>query len=279
MKKYQLISLAAAALILQSVCFADDTAATKKPVEKKAEKTAEKKADKPAAEKKMDGADTKEGAKPAVKSAFNNDKDKLSYIIGQQVGGGLKRDGLEINVKILGESIESAVAGKPSLMSDGEIKEFMMEFGKKMQEKMEAKHKESAQKGTAEGKAFLEKMAKEEGVKSTPSGLLYKVIKEGTGAQPKASDKVRVHYTGKFIDGKKFDSSYDRNEPTEFGLAQVIKGWTEGLQLMKEGSKYMLYIPSELGYGADTRNPDMPPNSVLVFEVELLKVIAPAESK
>jgi hypothetical protein len=130
----------------------------------------------------------------------------------------------------------------------------------------------SAQLGKEKGEAFLAENAKKEGVKTTPSGLQYKVVKEGTGAQPNASNTVKVHYRGTLIDGKEFDSSYKRNEPIEFPLNGVIPGWTEGLQLMKEGAKYMLYIPSKLAYGARGAGDLIGPDETLIFEVELLKV-------
>jgi FKBP-type peptidyl-prolyl cis-trans isomerase len=130
----------------------------------------------------------------------------------------------------------------------------------------------SAQVGREKGEAFLAENAKKEGVKVLPSGLQYKVIKEGTGKQPTKSDTVSVHYKGTLIDGREFDSSYKRGEPAEFGVTQVIKGWTEVLQLMKEGAKYEVYIPWQLAYGAEGRGGLIGPNETLVFQVELLKV-------
>jgi FKBP-type peptidyl-prolyl cis-trans isomerase len=129
----------------------------------------------------------------------------------------------------------------------------------------------SAQVGAEKGKAYLEENGKKEGVKTLPSGLQYKVIKEGDGKQPGRGDTVKVHYKGSFIDGKEFDSSYKRGEPAEFGVTQVIKGWTEALLLMKTGSKWQLFIPSALAYGERGR-PSIPPNEVLLFDVELLEV-------
>ncbi len=129
-----------------------------------------------------------------------------------------------------------------------------------------------AQAGREKGEAFLAENAKKEGVKSLPSGLQYKVLKEGTGKQPEKSDTVSVHYKGTLIDGKEFDSSYKRGEPAEFGVTQVIKGWTEALQLMKEGAKWQLFIPAQLAYGERGAGDLIGPNETLVFEVELLKV-------
>lgn len=129
-----------------------------------------------------------------------------------------------------------------------------------------------AQVGREKGEAFLAENAKKEGVKVLPSGLQYRVLKEGTGKQPVKADKVVVHYRGTLIDGREFDSSYKRGEPAEFGVTQVIKGWTEALQLMKEGSKWMVYIPWELAYGAQGRGGLIGPNETLVFEVELISI-------
>jgi FKBP-type peptidyl-prolyl cis-trans isomerase len=133
-------------------------------------------------------------------------------------------------------------------------------------------NKKSANENQAAGLAFLAENAKKEGVSTTPSGLQYEILTEGTGARPSATDKVTVHYQGTTIDGKEFDSSYKRGESISFPLNGVIAGWTEGLQLMQEGAKYRLYIPSELAYGANGAGSDIGPNSTLIFDVELIKV-------
>jgi FKBP-type peptidyl-prolyl cis-trans isomerase len=143
---------------------------------------------------------------------------------------------------------------------------------KKMQQKQAAAKAKVASENLAKGKAFLEANKTKEGVKVTDSGLQYKVIEEGTGESPTASDKVRVHYRGRLVNGQEFDSSYKRGKPAEFPVTGVIKGWTEALQLMKEGAKWELYIPPELAYGTQDR-PGLPGNSTLIFEVELLDVL------
>jgi FKBP-type peptidyl-prolyl cis-trans isomerase len=140
---------------------------------------------------------------------------------------------------------------------------------------MQAKLKAAGEKNAAEGAKFLEENKKKEGVKTTSSGLQYKVLKEGTGAQPKATDTVTVNYRGTLINGKEFDSSYQRGQPATFPLNGVIKGWTEGLQLMKQGAKYQLFVPPNLAYGERAAGPDITPNSTLIFEVELLEVKPP----
>jgi FKBP-type peptidyl-prolyl cis-trans isomerase FklB len=196
---------------------------------------------------------------------LKDQKDKVSYSIGLNIGSNLGRQNVEINAEALTAGVKDAIAGKPQLTQD-QIKEVMAAFEKDMQEKQ----KVAGEKSAAEGVKFLEENKKKEGVKTTASGLQYKVIKEGTGAQPKATDTVTVNYRGTLIGGKEFDSSYKRGQPATFPLNGVIKGWTEGLQLMKTGSKYQLFVPPDLAYGDRTVGPDLSPNSTLIFEVELL---------
>jgi FKBP-type peptidyl-prolyl cis-trans isomerase FklB len=202
---------------------------------------------------------------------LKDQKDKVSYSIGLNIGSNLGRQNVEINPEALTAGVKDAIAGKPQLTQD-QIKEVMTAFEKDMQQKQKA----AGEKSAAEGKTFLEENKKKEGVKTTASGLQYKVIKEGTGAQPKATDTVTVNYRGTLIDGKEFDSSYKRGQPATFPLSGVIKGWTEGLQLMKTGSKYQLFVAPDLAYGDRTVGPDLSPNSTLIFEVELLDVKPPA---
>jgi FKBP-type peptidyl-prolyl cis-trans isomerase FklB len=166
---------------------------------------------------------------------------------------------------VLAAGIKDALAGKPQLTPD-QIKEVMSAFEKDM----EQKQKQVGDKNKAEGAKFLEENKKKEGVKTTASGLQYKALKDGNGAQPKASDTVTVNYRGTLINGTEFDSSYKRGQPATFPVNGVIKGWTEALQLMKVGSKYQLFIPSDLAYGERSVSPDLAANSTLIFEVELL---------
>ncbi len=199
--------------------------------------------------------------------------DKVSYQLGIQVGTNMKRQGLELDPKFFMKGMVTAMGGGKSALSEEEIQAAFSEFDAIMKKKV-------AEKGTKNleaGKKFLEENKAKPGVKVTPSGLQYMVIKEGTGAVPKATSTVSTHYRGTLIDGKKFDSSYEGDaptaaeEPVSFGVTQVIKGWTEALQLMKVGSKYRLFIPSELAYGANGPG-EIGPNSVLIFDIELINV-------
>ncbi len=203
--------------------------------------------------------------KPDLKS----DKGQASYAIGQQIGKNLKAQNIEIDAKTLAASLADATTGK-SEMTEEQIQKAMMKLQemamKKQQEEGEANKKKSAD--------FLEKNKTAAGVKVTASGLQYSVMKEGDGPMPKKEDSVKCHYTGTLIDGTKFDSSVDRGQPAEFPVAGVIPGWTEALQMMKVGSKWKLVIPPELAYGPAGR-PGIPPNSTLVFEVELLEIVKP----
>jgi len=196
---------------------------------------------------------------------LKDQKDKVSYSIGLNIGFNLNRQNVQINPDVLAAGIKDAIAGKPQLTTD-QVKEVMTTFEKDMQQKQKA----AGEKNASEGAKFIEENKKKEGVKTTASGLQYKAIKEGTGAQPKATDTVTVNYRGTLINGTEFDSSYKRGEPASFPLNGVIKGWTEGLQLMKVGSKYQFFVPPNLAYGERTVGPDIAPNSTLIFEVELL---------
>src|SRR2546425_437053 len=196
---------------------------------------------------------------------LKDQKDKVSYSIGMNIGFNLSKQKVDINPDILAAGIKDAIAGKPQLTPD-QVKDVMAQLEKDM----EQKQKQAGEKNKTEGAKFLEENKKKQGVKTTASGLQYKVEKEGTGAQPKPTDMVTVNYRGTLIDGTEFDSSYKRGQPATFPVNGVIKGWTEALQLMKVGSKYQLFIPSNLAYGERAVSPDLGANSTLIFEVELL---------
>jgi len=222
-------------------------------------------------------------SKPAASVTLKTQGDSISYSIGQNIYSNLKDPMIQLNLNVLIEALKDASNSK-SVLTQEKIGEVLTALNAKMQERQIAMQKEEEEKKKAEmaplieknkkeGEAFLAENKKKEGVITTESGLQYKVITKGTGPLPKATDKVKVHYKGTLLDGKVFDSSYDRNEPAEFPLNQVIKGWTEGLQLMPVGSKYEFFIPYDLGYGEMGRGEMIPPATVLIFEVELLDII------
>jgi FKBP-type peptidyl-prolyl cis-trans isomerase FklB len=198
-------------------------------------------------------------------------KDKESYSLGYQFGQSLKLQGLDINLEVYTSGIRDALGGTKPPLSQEEMQKTVSELQQRLMAARQKELKEMGVKNLAEGKAFLEENKKKEGVKTLPSGLQYKVLKEGTGKTPKATDEVTVNYKGTFINGTEFDSSYKRGKPATFQLDKVIRGWTEALQLMKEGSKWQLFIPPELAYG-DRGGGPIPPNTTLIFEVELISV-------
>jgi FKBP-type peptidyl-prolyl cis-trans isomerase len=188
------------------------------------------------------------------------------------MGTGLKRDGIDVDPDILGRAFKDAYTGGKSLMTEQEMKDVIIAVQRDMAAKQQEKRKQLAEKNKREGDAFLAENRKKEGVKVLPSGLQYKVLAEGTGKPPKASDKVTVNYRGTLIDGTEFDSSYKHGSPATFALNQVIKGWTEGLQLIKPAGKIQLFVPPDLGYGERGMGQQIGPNATLVFEVELIAV-------
>jgi FKBP-type peptidyl-prolyl cis-trans isomerase FklB len=207
------------------------------------------------------------------KPDLTNPKQRTSYALGANVANSLKRQDLDLDAKAFAAGAADTLAGKPALTPD-EIKEALDSLQKRMMEKAQAEAQKygNGEKNLKDGEAFLAANAKKEGVKATASGLQYKVLKSGSGASPKATDTVKVHYHGTLIDGTVFDSSVDRGEPVEFPLDGVIAGWTEGVQLMKVGDKFLFTIPSKLAYGPEGRGGKIGPNSTLVFEVELLEI-------
>jgi FKBP-type peptidyl-prolyl cis-trans isomerase FklB len=213
---------------------------------------------------------------PADDPKLDNQKDKVSYSIGLDIGSTLKRQMIDVNKEVMDRGVQDGLSGAKPLLTDEQMKEVMQSFQKDMLAKQAAKKKEEGSKNAAEGKKFLDENKSKEGVKTTASGLQYTVEKEGTGPMPKATDTVKVNYRGTTIDGKEFDSSYKRGEPATFPVNRVIKGWTEALQLMKVGSKYKLFIPADLAYGERGAGSDIGPDSVLLFDVELLGIEPPA---
>jgi FKBP-type peptidyl-prolyl cis-trans isomerase FklB len=201
---------------------------------------------------------------------LQNEKDSISYAIGVSIAGSLKNQRMDtlVNLDIIQRAFATTFKGDTALLSEMESNQYIQQYFQGLQGRLAAANKKAGEKFLAENKT-------KEGVKTTASGLQYLVLKEGTGAQPKASDQVSVHYVGTTLEGKEFDSSIKRGEPATFGVGEVIGGWTEALQLMKVGSKYKLFIPSELAYRETGNPPVIQPNSVLIFEVELLSIEKP----
>jgi FKBP-type peptidyl-prolyl cis-trans isomerase FklB len=206
---------------------------------------------------------------------LKDQKDKFSYAVGLNIGMNFKRQNVDVNVDNVLAGLKDGIAGKPQMTTD-QIRETMMAFEKDMQQKQA----EAGKKNEADAQKFLAENKKKDGVKTTSTGLQYKVMdgKEGKGTPPKATDTVTVNYRGTLIDGTEFDSSYKRGQPATFPVGGVIKGWTEALQLMKPGAKYQLFIPPDLAYGEHSPSPTIPPNSALIFEVELISVQPSASS-
>jgi FKBP-type peptidyl-prolyl cis-trans isomerase FklB len=205
----------------------------------------------------------------ADKLELKDQKDKESYSLGYQFGQALKSQGLDLKLGVYTSGIQDALGGKEPQMSQEEIRATIMDLQKRAMAAQQKSLKEPGGKNLAEGKAFMTENGKKKEVKTLPSGLQYKVLSEGTGKTPKKSDTVTVHYRGTLINGTEFDSSIARGQPASFKVDGVIPGWTEALQMMKEGAKWQLFIPPELGYGERGAGP-VPPNSVLIFEVELI---------
>lgn len=249
--------LAAATLVL---------AACNKPAEK-AEATA------------TAGAESTEATSAATKiPGLEGEKAQSGYVIGLDIAKSLEPAKGEYDIDAMIKGLKAGVAGEKALVDDKQAQTIREAFGQKIQAKRIAEMMAKAKKNAEAGTQFLAENGKKEGVKTTASGLQYQVITEGTGAKPKATDVVKVHYKGTLLDGKTFDSSYDRGEPVVFPLQGVVPGWQEGLQLMTVGSKYKFWIPAKLGYGeAGTPGGPIGPNETLVFEVELQDVVQPSK--
>jgi FKBP-type peptidyl-prolyl cis-trans isomerase len=204
-------------------------------------------------------------------------QDRASYTIGLNLGKSLKTNEIQANIDLIVKGLRDGLGGGQALLTDEEMQTTMQTLQQQVTSAQDAKRKAAGEKNKTEGEAFLVKNKDKAGVKTTASGLQYEVISEGAGPMPKATDSVTVNYKGTLMDGTVFDSSYDRKEPVTFVLNQVIPGWTEGVQLMKVGSKYKFYIPSALGYGERGAGNTIGPNTPLIFEVELISIGAPTE--
>jgi FKBP-type peptidyl-prolyl cis-trans isomerase FklB len=235
--------------------------------------------------------DSKPSASPAASASpsasasaesnqsLKDEKDKLSYSVGVDIGRTIQRLNVDLSQGPLTQGILDVLGSHPMALSDDELQQRLQAFQQKLAQKQEEalaqkqqEMKSSAEKNKAEGKKFLDENAKKDGVTTLPDGLQYKVVKQGTGDKPKPTDVVEVNYRGTFIDGKEFDSSEKNGGPVSFPVNEVIKGWSEALTLMPIGSKWQLFIPSDLAYGDEGEGDDIQPGSTLVFDVELLGV-------
>ena len=204
----------------------------------------------------------------ADEKPLGSQKEKASYGVGMNVGKSFKSDLIELDVDAFFRGFKDALAGAKPVVTEAELEQAMTALRADVSRKSE----ERVNTNRKAGEDYLAKNKEDKKVTTESSGLQYTVIKEGSGPMPKATDTVKVHYRGTLVDGTEFDSSYKRNEPTTFPVNQVIKGWTEALQKMKVGSKWKVFIPSELGYGDQGQPPVIPPASVLIFEIELLGI-------
>ena len=197
---------------------------------------------------------------------------KESYTLGYKSGENFLKQGIDIDADAFSAGFRDAIGGAASQMTEEEMSAVLADIQKRFVAAQQDRFREMSAKNLEEGKTFLAQNAKKDGVKTLPSGLQYKVIQKGSGKMPKADDTVTVNYRGMFMNGTEFDSSYKRGQPATFKVNGVIKGWTEALQLMKEGAKWELFIPSDLAYGERSVGQTIPPNSTLIFEVELLSI-------
>jgi len=199
---------------------------------------------------------------------LKNQKDKMSYIIGMDIGNNLKKQSIDVEPNILVKGVKDALTGGKPLLTEQEIRETMTDF----QNEMRVKQEVVAKTNKEQGDSFLAENKKKEGVKTLQSGLQYKVIKVGVGKKPKLNEYVTTHYRGTLIDGTEFDSSYKRGQPATFQVSGVIPGWTEALQLMETGAKWQLFIPPNLAYGERGSGGVIGPNATLIFEIELISI-------
>jgi FKBP-type peptidyl-prolyl cis-trans isomerase len=263
-----LLTLGLGMVLSASVAAAQTTSTTpaKKPPASSATTPAKTTTAKPAA---------KPAAKPSAPAAkpltLTDPKQKFSYALGMNLATGLGRQGMEVDPDTLAQGIKDSLAGK-TLITEDEERNILTQAQNDMRAKAMEKMKLESEANKKKGEEFLAANKAKPGVVTLPSGLQYKIVTEGTGPKPKASDMVVCNYRGTLVDGKEFDSSYKRGQPATFPVGGVIKGWTEALQLMPVGSKWELYLPSNLAYGEQQKGPDIGPNSTLVFEVELLSI-------
>lgn len=215
---------------------------------------------------------TVDGMAEEKKVDLTSTRDKISYSIGTRIGKDFSRQQLDLDPDILSRGIKDAMEGKGMLMTEAEVQAVLQKFQQEQMAAKEVQMKAIGEKNAKEGAAFLAENAKKDGVATLASGLQYKILTKGTGKTPTQTDTVTVNYRGTLIDGQEFDSSYKRGQPATFPVNGVIRGWTEALQLMKEGAKWQLFIPAELAYGERGAGQTIGPNATLVFDVELISI-------
>lgn len=203
---------------------------------------------------------------------LKNDKDKLSYSIGIDLGKNFQKQGISVNPEALAKGMQDGMTGGKQLLTDQQMKEVLTKFQKDLMEKRTADFNKKAEDNKKEGQTFLDKNKKKDGVVTLPSGLQYKILKEGKGKKPNKEDTVTVEYTGRLISGEVFDSTEKSGKPATFKLSQVIPGWTEALQLMPEGSTWEIYVPSDLAYGPRSVGGPIGPNETLIFKIRLVDI-------
>jgi FKBP-type peptidyl-prolyl cis-trans isomerase FklB len=268
MRKFSItaVSILAAGMLVPGNVLAQQTpAATTQPA------TSTQSSPAPANAMKAQAPAAKKPAGAAAPLTLKTAKDKFSYSLGMKMGENLHKQSVPVDAAILARGLRDGLAGGKTLLTDDEAQAAIMEVQKQMQEKQQAKKQEEGAANKKDGEAFLTANKSKEGVVTLPSGLQYKILKAGTGPKPVATDSVVCNYRGTLINGTEFDSSYKRGQPATFPVNGVIKGWTEALQLMPVGSKWQLFIPSDLAYG-DPGRPGIEPSSTLIFEVELLSI-------
>jgi FKBP-type peptidyl-prolyl cis-trans isomerase FklB len=211
-------------------------------------------------------------ASPSSAASTLSETDKVSYSIGVQMGSDFKQQDIQVNPTLFTQGVTDAQQNGPKLLTEEEVRNTLVNFQKTMIQKQQENQLKLSSKNLEEGNKFLEENKKKPGVTTLPSGLQYRVVQAGTGPKPTATDTVTTHYSGKFIDGKEFDSSYSRGEPAQFQVNAVIPGWTEALQLMQPGAKWEIVVPAKLGYGENGVGRVIGPNATLVFNIELLSI-------
>ncbi len=222
---------------------------------------------------------TATSAKSQAPLTLKTQKEKFSYALGMNLGAGLHRQAVAVDPNILARGLKDSLAGGKTLLTEEEARATLTQMQNEVRQKQQEKMQQAGEGNKKEGEAFLAANKTKEGVVTLPSGLQYKILKEGTGPKPTASDSVVCNYKGTLIDGKEFDSSYKRGEPATFPVNGVIKGWTEALQLMSVGSKWQLFVPADMAYAARGAGADIGPGATLIFEVELVSTADKSQEK